>query len=265
MNRRQIVRQLAYLLERATWPNPPQARVFEAVLVSEDDVENFLPDAKTPFVIVSALTTRGDPEHPERDREARFRVTVVSSGVDRHGAAAIVGRDRASLGQSDGAGVLELEEPVRAALSRLGPEQGIIAAAAADATSQVVNVQGVEVATTRFDLVAFNVPALATFSLPSRFRAQDGAGQVALYWDLPPDRFDRVGVVIRRSDPNGLAPLGASDGQAVSVAPLATSVVVPLPPGTYWFAVFGAYDELLGTPSVPNRFSPAVFATAVVT
>ena len=264
MNRRQLVRQLAHLLEGARWPDAPQAPVFESVLISEDDVENFLPDTKTPFAIVSSLGGRGDPEHPERDREARFRVAVVASGVDRHGAAAIVGRGRTSLGQSEGAGALDVEEPVRLALGRLGPEQGIVAAAAAETTSKVFNVQGVEVATTQFDLVAFNVPAMPTYSYPSRVRAQGGVGQVALSWDLPPDRFDRVGIVIRRSDPNGLAPLGASEGQPVPVAPLATSVVVSLPPGTYWFALLGAYNELL-VPAPPNRFSPAVLAMAVAT
>ena len=63
---------------------------------------------------------------------------------------------------------------------------GRFAAQAAPQQPPVI-IPPVEVVATRFEVLAFNVPAAPAYSPPSRFIAKGGVGQVSLAWETPPD------------------------------------------------------------------------------
>ena len=95
---------------------------------------------------------------------------------------------------------------------------------------------------------SFNVDAVGTaeaYYHPARVlqATASGGGAVALTWAIPPDRWDRVNVVLRRAA-GATAPSSATAGTSVTLASvLATSVTDTPGAGQFSYALFSGYDR----------------------
>lgn len=269
MNRWQVEREIRARLAAAVWPDSPGAAVLTGgAVVSVSPPEALFPDRKPPFALVVSVGEKADRNHPERNAESRFQVVVVALGeTDREGSTAISGGTRETSGgqgKSLGRGVGEVLEEVRRALQFLDGAAGLQGHLLADVTTGVRQVAGVELVATTLTLVAFGLPNARSYSPPYRLTAVAGTGQVALTWRLPPARYDRRRVVLRRAS-GSTPPAAIDDGTGVTLSgDLATSVTVTgLAAGVHSFALFAAYDET-GS-SADERASSAVTATVTVT
>lgn len=94
-------------------------------------------------------------------------------------------------------------------------------------------------------------------------------GDATLAWRVPPDRFDRFRVRLRRAA-GATAPATSTDGTNVAIADLATGVTDSPGAGEFSYALFGQYDETQGkdrggTPATAERDSVSVTRTVTVT
>lgn len=267
MNRWQLARQLEYKAKSATWTDSPNAVVLTGgAVISSRRVEDLYGEYSTPFAVVRAGTLEGDPNHPERYASGSFRVDVVAeSWGDLAGRSAIVGSPLESQGRSGGRGVDEVIEPIHTALSRLDSDLGVLTQAVVSGVEEVKGANGVLLAVATIDITAFNLTRDRYYHPGLRLLAVGGVATYTISWALPPDRFDRLGVVVRLAV-GSTAPATPTDGVSLPVANLATSWG-PFggASGTYSTSLFGAYDEQASTPAVANRYSAAVSATFTIT
>jgi len=94
-----------------------------------------------------------------------------------------------------------------------------------------------------------------------QFKAADaGSGNASLSWTIPPDRFDRDKVILRRAA-GSTPPASATAGTGVTLSgDLATSVTDNPGSGSFAYSLFGAYDE-----SGTARYSASRTQTVTVT
>jgi hypothetical protein len=101
---------------------------------------------------------------------------------------------------------------------------------------------------------------------PTRLVGQDlGGGQALLTWKLPPDRFDRYRVALRRDA--GAVPPTWTTGTAVTLPSLLPATFTDSPgAGTWSYSLFATYDEGHEAPAADQQVStPDTIAGLVVT
>lgn len=268
MNRRQAARQIAYYLDpsRFVWEESPGGPVFAAVAVSQKGPEHFWGNLATPFALVRSLGYTPDVQSPGRIERASFAIDCVAEGfADRAGSAALVGSNRTSTGgRSGGRGVLDLAARVQERLTSLDGTIGFQAVGRpANGEEEALLEDGVSVALARVEVEIFGLQSPPYYHPATRFKATaGGAGAATLTWSLPPERFDRFGVVVRYSA--GGYPASATDGTGITLSSVtATSVsATGLPAGTVYFSLFGSYDET-GAGS-PNAYASPARCTATI-
>lgn len=288
MNDFQIARQVRYLLGQRKWEgNASYDPIFgsEAVCISVADIEAFLAYARTPCAMIRIGDAAFDPDHGEESGAMQFGFTIrLIQAVfgDATGEAALIGAYRAgatTTGQasSQGRGLAEIEEEVRAAVSWLRIKNGVrVQFAGKSGIGYAVSSDGNHKV---FRDLIFEAQATSDrdYETATNFRATNGVGSIALAWTNPPDRFDLYKIVIRRAA-GSTPPATVTDGTGVTIAvntitalvtrnDLTSSLTDTIVAGTYSYSFFAQYDETHNPGSAPTsaeRTSPAATITGAV-
>lgn len=261
MNPWQIAKQLSSALTARTWPDGATEKVFGRVLITDPALYVGHPEARFPVAIVRAAGAPADPELPDR-LLARFAIHLFAEvPQDLYGVASTAGGARTNLGSSGGRGVLELDEEARAAIAAIAPELRL--------NLRPTESQDLQVGVVENRVLAeriFEVEALARrdrFYHPATFfRASVAGPNVTLTWTVPPSRWDRKKVILRRSA-GATPPATATAGTGVALAgDLSTSVVDAPGAGQQSYALFAAYDE--NGDGTEDRYSASATKTVTV-
>lgn len=256
MNPWQLTQQIVWLFNKSncTWADSPGDPVFGRVGVTPLDPSFFDLDTSNPTLLVRPGATENNPEHPEIIERAAWEVGILGAvGTDQGGSASTVGGNRASLGSSQGRGVLEIEPIVLARLRDgtmgLGPRliaRGIDRASGFDVPG-LVTLRVYEVVATR------PLQSAPYYQPVTRLLATSpGAGSATLTWRLPQVmggtnsptplyRWDLVGLTVRRAS-GSTAPASPTAGTGVPVVGLASTVTDSPGAGMWSYAVFATYD-----------------------
>lgn len=269
----QVIKQIRYLLRTATWSeSPAQVVLGTSVYVTQgwdDEADN---PVRLPFAIVSLGQQTPDPHDPHLLTQEIILVTAASVHGDPLGEHSLIGGPGASTGRwgkSDGRGLMDLETTLLTSIGRMTGADGtpiLVTHGSAPAPEKMgedvhlVHRQYVlTVVCTRQDEYPAPQNLVVNVSV---------AGQATLTWDLPPARFDRYAMKVRRAS-GATAPTSETAGTDVPVGASDTSVTVTgLSAGTHSFALFMGYDDLAATPATAHHYSSQVtgsYRSGVVT
>lgn len=259
MNEWQLTRQLLFALQQRVWPDAPAEHVFAAVRATPLEQALRGPDLQTTLALVEPTLARAHDERPDVLEEVHWNVTVaVPATTDQMGQAAVIGAGAAPPPRERG--LLRLEREARAAIADVG--LGLLRLG--DTAPFKVDTAGPSLVVSRaFEVVARRISADPYYHPPRRFRAIPGAaGALSLQWELPPPRWDRFGLVLRRA--SGTTPPGTpSSGASVPLpAPLDTATSDTPGAGTWSYALFAGYSES-GRPRAERYSTPAVITASV--
>ena len=266
MNRNQIVRQVQSLLRAATWADTTVAFAEDSVLVTLGVPEKAAVEKRLPLVLIRPGAENADPDLGEQPGLCRIEVVVtviVANAQDQFGETSLIGAGRDT--GSTGRGLLEVEELVKEALLQKGAETGMNVIFRSSSTQEPIphaSLGYVVVGNYRFEAIG---TVDRTYQTPSGFAATGGVGQVALSWNAS-RRFDARRFILRRAS-GATAPASATDGTGVTLGGTpdgsgVTSVTdTPLAAGTYSYALFLAYDDVLG--DADEEISAAQTVTSV--
>lgn len=264
MNGWQHLRQIAYLLERATWPDGTTDRVFGRAIPTAGETPKALQQYRTPFVL---LTMDGDTKDDENPGlliyELGATIVVAAEGRDLGQAALMGGARSGGQGSSKGRGILEVEEEFNRVVGRLTGADGAPAVAYESGSAQAVEVDASRYVVARKHSIKV-LGTAARYYPPCLFLVgTGGAGQVSLTWKNPATRYDSLVPVVRYAS-GATAPASSSAGTGVSgLTATSESVTVSgLSAGTYSFAVFMSYDEM-GT-GTADRYSTQELSTTAL-
>jgi len=261
LNPWQVARQLKSLLEAAVWPDTPSERVFARVLVTANVTKAAAGELRWPFCTIRPLDAQADEEEPDlllQNYEVLFGAQVAG---DTFGERSILGGPRsAGQGSSRGRGVLELEEEVLEAVADLNETNGIRIRSRLRSAVEAVEDEDLGYVAFRTHRLEAWTSSRRSYRAPTRLVGVLGVGSVTLAWVLPPARYDRSAMVVRRAA-GGTPPADPTSGTGVTVGALDTGVVDAAGSGTFSYAIFMGYDEL---GAGADRFSPAVTITVVI-
>ena len=256
MNIWQVAKQLQFRIRAQVWPGVGGEVVFAegSVRVTVAVTERGLEEFRLPICLIRPGPSDSDDEHPDlMSQEYNILVMQAVEG-DEIGERSLIGGPRAK-GQlsSDGRGLLELDELTMAAVKKAGGELGIkiIEQARSSPDAEETDKGYVTFRTSR---VMAWLTADRFYHPPTRLKAvDDTGGATTITWGLPPDRYDRREVVLRRAV-GATPPSGPTDGTGITLSgPLAVTVTDTPGAGQFSYAVFMGYDE---TGSLTNeRFS----------
>lgn len=271
MNIWQVTRQLEYLIRARYWEDDSNNEKVIRVIPTAGPTSEALKGFRPPFVLITPLGGPADPEEPDLWDETIRLVIVAGVEGDSLGKMSLLGGVRASgQASSQGRGLLELQEEVLAAVKLLATSTGL--------TIQGRNAQGGEASndeefgyiTSRVLLYSVRCTGFRYYHPADLFTAEDATGgNCDLSWSLPPDRFDRRKVMLRRAA-GATAPATIADGTEVALSgDLATSKTDDPGAGTFSYSLFAGYlersDDMPPTTGTPDRWSDPVSATVVVT
>lgn len=263
MNTWQALRQIKELLEAATWPDAGGEVVFGQVVTTAGFSRANRPAIRYPLAVVTPAGMKAD-EAMEGLEDQAFEVAVWQKVEgDPYGESALTGGARAGGAiSSDGRGLCEIEEQLKAELGKIAGANGVhLRVDAAGAAGSEEDPEDGYLAYRSYSFTGW-LTAQRTYPPARSLRAEDGGGQADLTWRLPPDRFDRLSVVIRRAE-GSTAPADVSSGTDVPVGGLVSSVEdTGLASGTYSYALFMGYDETEA--GVADRYSSAITVTVEV-
>lgn len=269
MNPWQVVRQLAYLTKARDWTGTSESVFGRVMLASRIDDDEDLAQGNMPLCVIRPLAGRSDPEFGEepdlilQDLAVRLMASVEA---DPTGETALIGSNYgASLTSSAGAGILQVERELMAAVKRLQDVDGVRCYLKASSVAAVERFHGSVVAIREYRFEAL-CGAEPYYHPATRLAASDlTGGQASITWTLPPDRFDRYRVVLRRAA-GATAPTTISGGSGVTLSgDLATSVTDSPGAGQFSYALFATYDETGPTPASDDQVSDADTVTVAVT
>ncbi len=262
MNSWQVLNQIKYLLQQARWEGTSTV-IFapESVKVvgSDSDVDAIDARPVLPMALIVPESGTADPQHGEESGYMARNISIVlvtRNENDRLGMAGIMGANREGISDSRGRGVLEFEGELFRAIKQLVINSGVNIAFKGNGSSATrKDADDIAYAIQEYQFEAFCTTALEYF--PGRkLAAQPRTGEVSLSWAVPPARYDRYRMVLRRAA-GSTAPTSISSGTGVTLASaMATSVVDSgLAAGTYSYALFCTYDDMCE--GVDGQFTPA--------
>lgn len=255
MNAWQIAKQIRHVLRARTWEGTG-AVVFGSVHNTNGAQEAAAANLRFPVALVAVGDGQSDEQVPGyKLRSIRVTVGIYNEG-DLLGENSLIGANRQGTDQSNGRGLLEIEEEVEAALEEMQDALGIRISARSVATdAPAMNQQGGMVL---WEALVFEARCTSRryYHPPLDLTATGAAGQVTLGWALPPSRWDLRRVRLRRSA-GATPPASITAGSEVTLSgDLVTSKVDSgLAPGTYSYTLFACYDETNDTPAADQRFS----------
>lgn len=250
VNAWQVARQLAYRLRSRTWPDGAAENIVRTAYVSAEGLEEVALELAPPYALITIGSAQTDPEAADLIRQT-FDVLLVASGEgDEIGQRAVAGGPRSAAGQGSslGRGLLEIEEEMMRALGldpsgSAGESLGIGLRCTHRGAAAGAKTSGLGSLVARSYALEAVCTRRRTYHAPLRLTATGGVGQVTLAWALPPDRFDRRRMVVRRLA-GAVAPALPTAGTDVPVAALAVGVAdAGLAPGDYSYGVWMAYNE----------------------
>lgn len=244
MNDEQLLRQVAYKLTSAQWPDA--TALFDAVTFAPPGA---IQESHMESQGRVALVTLGDQETDANEPKA-LRQTVhvllhhATEDVDDEG-------DDARLGAK---GLLRLVEQVRGVLRYLGEESGVRMEFVSQGASSASDLAWASGASRELIFEA-HIADERDYPGPTRLKATAlGGGQVSLTWTRAPDRFDRHSQVLRRAS-GSTAPTSISGGTGVTISAAATSVTDSPGAGTWSYAIFAGYDDTFPQDGASNEYS----------
>lgn len=255
MNAWQIAKQLRSILRARTWEGAGQV-VFGAVHITNGYQEAAASNFRFPIALIGVGNGQTDEQISGRELRTINVVIGVYNLGDTIGENSTIGANRQGANRSEGRGILEVEEEVKAACRQLQDALGVRISVRSTTTDvPAADEQGGMVA---WMSIGFEADCTDTryYHPPRDLVATPASGQVTLEWALPPSRYDLRRVrLIRKA--GAVQPASISDGTEVALsADLATSKVDSgLAPGTYSYTLFGCYDEVNSPPSADGRFS----------
>ena len=273
MNEWQVLRQLKYILTQRTWDGSGSV-VFPSGCVKATEAMGEKvkrTGIRMPFSLVSPGDGQVDPEFNEEPDLIRrnFRVSVMTLAPGDHaGERPLIGGNIPDTTKSEGRGILEVGGEVLAAIKYAATDLGIVIEHKASGVATPILDADLGYILSQDHLFQAWVTGTRFYHPGINFAATGGVGQVSLTWGVPPDRYDRYRMVLRRAA-GATAPTSISGGTGVTLASsLATSVTdIGLAAGTYSYALFATYDEKdgrpEGTPDTDQRVSDAVTKTSV--
>lgn len=214
-----------------------------------------------------ATSDSGHDEEPDLvEQIVGLRLAVAIPG-DAIGENALIGANRVGQTDSRGRGLLEIEEEVFAAIERLNDIDGVrIQSRAKSAATAVLHERIGYIGMRDYSFEAI-CTADRFYHPGSKLTATAlGGGSVSLTWVLPPDRYDRLRVKLRRAA-GSTPPATPSAGTGVTLSgDFATSVTDAPGVGTFSYSLFGMYDESGADPlATEERNSDPVSKTVVAT
>lgn len=266
MNDLQVAQQVAYILGQQTWPDAPNEVVFGqgGTYVTAGPAEVAINDLRFPYAIVRVLEADPDDEEPALIFQT-FEVEVaVLNQSDTTGEFALIGGPRsAGQGSSSGRGLLEIGEEVLKAIGQVDQETGITLQLYQTSSVAGAYVDGSGYVAVRSYQFLGAINRERYYHPASGFSGTvQSSGDVVLTWALPPDRYDRNAMVLRRA-PGATPPVSATAGTGITLSgPLATTVTDTPGSGTFSYALFAGYDETGG--GTNERFSASVTTTEVI-
>ncbi len=261
MNIWQILRQLKYLLLARVWTGSGNV-VFPSgsVKVSEQLTENVKQTGmRTPICVLAPGVNQTDPEHREEpdlfQQDVRATV-IVSIPGDQVGENPMIGANVPDRTKSEGRGLLEIEEELFNAIGLLNTDFGVVIQSSSSGAAMPSLDPTLGYVLSRDYMFQAWATASRYYHAPTRLQATAlGGGSVSLSWVLPPDRFDRYQIILRRAS-GSTAPSSVTGGTGVTLSGnLATSVTDTPGAGTWSYSVWCGYDENHTTPSASNRYS----------
>ena len=263
MNIWQACRQVQFLLRARLWDGTGSV-VFHSTSVVVTDVPeaNALLTMIQPSVLISPAEGSPDAEEPRFGQESiELKLTQVVAG-DHVGENAIMGSVRATTG-SVGRGVLEVAEQIFEALDSMSSDLGLAVSIRPSSIARTTLVEEKMWAFRQYTLELW-LTSFRTYFLPTDFVGAVSAPNVNMTWTLPPARFDRFRMILRRvAGGNPTTDPTAGTGIALS-GDLATSISDTPGSGTFSYSLFTSYDETNPTPSADQRFSAADTITVTV-
>lgn len=245
---------MRYLLLSDTWADTPTEVVFGqpaansreggGVVVTAGPSEEALKGMglRPPFCLIYVDDVEADGEEPGLILQTFGVVLVAAVEGDPFGERVLMGGPRLTVGQSYGRGILEVEAKVRAKIGKLTGADGTRAVLQYTGSASVERVGSKAFAARRYNVKAW-CTSEPHYDAPVHLVATGGSGQVSLSWTLPPARFDRLSVILRRAT-GATAPTSATTGTGVTLASAtATSVTDTVAAGTYSYSVWESYDE----------------------
>lgn len=271
MNIWQVTRQLEYLIRSRYWEGDNTNEKVIRPVPTAGLTREALKDVKLPFVLITPLGGPADGEDPDLwDETIRF---VIVAGVegDDHGKMSLLGGVRsAGQGSSKGRGLLELQEEVMAAVRLLSTGTGLVVQGRNLQAGEAAQDEEYGYITSRQLLYSVKCTAFRYYHPCDLFAAEDATGgNCDLTWALPPDRFDRRKMMLRRAA-GSTAPATIADGTEVVLASdLAVSHTDNPGAGTFSYSLFAGYleksDDMPPMTGTPDRWSDPVSVTVVVT
>jgi hypothetical protein len=256
----QLARQIRYLLRAATWPDGAAEKVLGSAHVSAGMTEDALHYLRAPFALIAPAAATPDEYDPKLLQQTFDLHLVAAVAGDPFGEQALIGGPRsAGQGSSLGRGLSEVEEEVLDAVAALTGADACPIVVAYVSALAAADIEGAVYASRSYVLRAVCTVA-RQYTEPVRLAATDaGGGSASLTWAVPPDRFDRYNVVLRRAS-GATAPSSVTAGTGVTLASLlATSVTDTPGSGQFSYALFAGYDEL-GAGSA-DRYSSSATVT----
>lgn len=270
MNELQCLKQLRYLLRARKWSGGSTPYVFSprSVRVTIGPQEDALREMPPPLCLIRPDVAESDPKYDEQPDLVRATVIlrlVASVMGDEVGENALLGANRVDgIYGSKNRGLFEIEEEMFGAVNLLNEIGGIkIAGREKGAVLAEVDPQLGYVC---FRDYSFELWCTKNrfYHGPTRMVATGGVGSVALTWTLPPDRFDRNTMYLRRAA-GATPPATVTDGTGVTLSgALATSVSDVIAAGTYSYSLFCGYDDFEDD-TVRSYSAPVSKASVVVT
>ncbi len=242
--------------------------MFGRVLVSAGVAQTGLGQLIFPFAAVVPQDSAVDDDEPSLWTTV-FEITIMQRvAADPWGETVLLGGARGASGQgsSSGRGLIELEEELKRTIKFLNATNGVKIRSIARSAVGAVQSEDLGYVASR----AYRFEALTTderdYPAPTRFTAVDaaGAGDADLAWTLPPSRYDRNALVLRRAA-GAVPPASPTAATGITVSALATSLTDSPGAGQFSYSLFMGYDELNDPVSSSDRFSPAATATVTVT
>lgn len=272
MNRWQVARQLRYLLNKRKWEGNGANELVLGARVTAGPTEAGYDDLRLPFAFILPVGGPADDEEPGLWQESFLFTLVAGVEGDEMGEESLIGAARSrAQASSAGRGLFELEEELFAALNVLTTQFGIEKQARHRRTVKPTLDQKLGyVAGAEYEYDIWVTAKRFYHPVTNLVGTAIGGGQAQLSWTLPPDRFDRRQIIVRRAA-GSTPPASPTAGSAVAIAELATGVTDNPGAGTFSYAVFAAYletvndDQAPPTSGTPDRYSEAMTVTIVVT
>lgn len=257
MNIWQIAKHIRHVLRARTWEGSGSNEVvFGAVHITNGSQQTAAANLRFPIALIGVADGQNDDQIPEHETRTIDVVIAVHNLGDMLGENSMIGANRTDATKSQGRGILEVEEEVKAAIREMQQALGVKISFRTTATDRTIqDEQGGMVA---WESIRFEADCTdaRSYPAPTDMVATPAAGQVSLTWTVPPSRYDLRRVrLIRKA--GSTQPASITDGTEVALAAdLSTSKVDSgLVAGTYSYTLFGCYDEVNIPPSADGRFS----------